>query len=336
MALSARSRTAGAAPRDRTFALQQAAAGQMARRRPVGDDTRAARQQLNRAITEAEQADIYDPAQIKQARIFANLDDVESVRRVLGTLPSSTAKRRELQEQMKAVDDMTKQASGEIRQQLNAVNAQLRNYTEGTQELLLARPEFMETVSPETQEALSIKAQLTERLAQVTQQSEEAKRGLQMGITISKQRDIQAEQLADLQRQEGIEQKRLAARAKVAGQLSEKEELAIDLIRDRQDGIRKMIGQQIKRLAGDIEQFEDESDEDFAKRVGPINDQIYTLQNLQSQTYTQEKTAIESFLKDKRPAEAYVKGRIYTNSAGYRARFLGYNDAGQPMMDLME
>ena len=67
-----------------------------------------------------------------------------------------------------------------------------------------------------------------------------------------------------------------------------------------------------------------------------INDQIFTMRNLRSQTYTQEKTAIESFLKSKQPAGAYVVGKIYVNSVGQKVRFLGYDESGEAMGDLVE
>ena len=57
-------------------------------------------------------------------------------------------------------------------------------------------------------------------------------------------------------------------------------------------------------------------------------------------SHANEKTQIEAFLRrgggtQGRP-EKFIRGTIYTNAAGQRARFVGYNAAGQPVMDVVE
>lgn len=116
---------------NRAFAMQQAASKSIAARRPATGDALAKRQQLNRAVADAEKTGIYSSRQIKQMGIFANMGDVSGVRSILARreekppVTRETARRRELTAQTIAIEEK-KQALLEPRyKELVGIEAEL-------------------------------------------------------------------------------------------------------------------------------------------------------------------------------------------------------------------
>ena len=344
IALAAQDRAAaiGAAARDRAFAMQRAAATQIARQRPAVPDARQQRQRLRQFVSEAKAADIYDPAQIKQMQIFADLGDEGAVRSIAGRLPPVSARRRELEEQAQTVAEIGKRDVSAIQQQLAAVNEQLgQKFEPPMQRYLRENPEFMARfTSPKIQELMAQQQQLEEQIAAVRERTIRTGRMLQLGITVPEQRAFEMKQRAELERQEAARQRRLAQQVGRVGGLTEREELAVDVIRDRERDKRTAIGREITRLSKGLAPFEDESESDQLKRIGPIRTEIRMLELRQTASHANEKMQIETFLRrDEKTTgrpEKFIRGTIYTNTAGQRARFMGYDETGQPLMDLVE
>ena len=344
IALAAEDRAAaiGAASRDRAFAMQRAAATQIARQRPAVPDARKQRQELRRFVSEAEAADIYDPAQLKQMRIFADLGDEGAVRSIAGRLPPVSAKRLELREQAENVAEIGKRDVSAIQQQLAAVNEQLgQKFAPSMQRYLRENPEFMEKfTTPKIQELMSQQQQLEEQVAAVRERTIRTGQLLQLGISVPEQMEFERRQEAELVRRGEAEQRRLIQQTRGIGGLTKREELTIDMIRDRALEDRTAIGKEIIRLSKGLVPFTDESESDHAKRIGPIQEEIRIEELKIAALHANEKRQIEEFLRGgggtQGPPKTYIKGTIYTNAAGQRARFTGYNAAGQPLMDLVE
>jgi len=107
---------------DRAFALQRAGAAQIARQSNEPDAT-LHRQKLRQTVDEAKASGIFDPRQIKQMQIFADLGDDQAIRSLLAQPPTQTqaaratsaAKQAEAERLglQKAVSDAAKQAEAE-------------------------------------------------------------------------------------------------------------------------------------------------------------------------------------------------------------------------------
>ncbi len=325
--------------RDRTFALQRAAATQMARQRPAEPETLKRRIDLQKFVSEAEETGIYESSQIKQAQIFADIGDEKSVRAIFGKLPEPTA----LQQQFKAVTEIGQTETEELQRQLDALNIRLeKRFTPGTQRLLRERPAYMATIAPDMQEALAQQQQLEEQISAVQQRTTRMGQFIQMGISIPQQMAIEARRKTELARQEEVAQRRLVQQTRAKGELTERDELVIDELRDREKEQRVMMDREIARLSRDLAPFQNEEagDKDYIERVTPINTQIRQLKLDQVASFAREKEQVENFLrggvKRKQPTGGYVKGRIYTNAVGQRARFIGYDVTGKPLVELME
>ena len=74
---------------DRAFALQRAGAAQIARQSNEPDAT-LHRQKLRQTVDEAKASGIFDPRQIKQMQIFADLGDDQAIRSLLAQPPTQT------------------------------------------------------------------------------------------------------------------------------------------------------------------------------------------------------------------------------------------------------
>lgn len=344
IALTAQDRAAavGAAARDRAFAMQRAAATQIARQRPAEPGLQDRRRKARRFVSEAKAADIYDPAQIKQMQIFADLGDEKAVRSIAGELPPVTVRRRELEKQAEVVAEIGKRDISTIQKQLAAVNEQLgEKFAPSMQQYLRGHPEFMEKfTTPKIQELMSQQQQLEEQITEVTERTAGMGRMLQLGITVPEQMVFEQRQEAALERQEAAQQRLEIQRTRGIGGLTKREELTIDIIRDRALGDRTAIGKEIERLSKGLAPFEDESEKEHLLRTGPIRAEIQLNELKITASHANEKKQIEVFLRggggtQGRP-EKFVAGVIYTNAAGQRARFTGYDETGQPILDVMD
>jgi len=337
MAMAAQDRAAArglaARQQDRAFALQQAAASRMARERPAKPGTLDQRRGLHRMVSEAEAAGIYEPAQIKQAQIFAKVGDAEAVRSILGKLPqaaASTARQRELARQLTAVTEIGRGEVSELQKQLDAVNNRLgKRFTPGTQRLLRERPEYMKTVSPDIQESLALQQQLENQISAISDRTAKMRRMLQLGMTVPEQMAFQTKQETRLIREEAAEQKRLAEQVREAGKLTDREELAIDVVRDREQDQRTTLSREITRLSKDLAPFADENEDDHAKRIEPIQAQIRQLNLERIKSYAREKNQIEEFLRKDKKAVT----QIVTDAVGQRWRFTGRYRNGRPLYE---
>jgi hypothetical protein len=342
-----------AAARNRAFALQRAGAAQIAKQREVEPDTRAQRQRLQKFVSEAEEAGIYEPAQLKQMQIFANLGDAAAVRSIAGKLSQPTVRRRELQQQLEAVTETGRSGVSKIQRQLDTVNNQWnkvtgqlgKQFTPGTQQLFLERPEYMKTVSPDVQKLLIRQQQLDEQrqqlkgqIAAVTERTAKMGQMIQMGMSIPEQVAFETRQKAQLVKEEDREYRRLVQQTRGIGKLTDREELYIDMIRDEEQGRRTALDREIARLSKELVPFEDEADdpEKHAKRIGPIQGQIQTFRLTRMASFANEKRKVEEFLRNKsKQKQAYTPGQIITGANGRRYRFTRYLN-GKPMVKEIE
>ena len=321
--------------RDRVFAIQRAGAAQIARQRPVEPDILAQRQRLKQFVSEAEAAEIYEPAQLKQAQIFANLGDTRMVQSILGKLPQPTARRRELEEQLTAVTEIGRRETSELQKQLDIVTSKLdKQFTPATQRLLRERPEYMETVSPDVQESLALQQQLGGQIAAIRGRTATMGQRLELGLSIPEQMAFETRQEAQLARQEDIEHKRILQQAREAGELTEREELAIDVMRDRERDIRTAINKEISRLAATLAPFEDEADDPdkHAERIKPVQEQIRQLELERVKSFASEKRQVEEYLRRDKKAMT----PIVTDATGTRWRFTGRYRNGKPLYEEIE
>jgi hypothetical protein len=221
----------GRAAQSGAFGLQRAGARQIAERRPATQEVVQRRIDLKGFVSKAKSAGIYDPAQLKQAEIFAEIGDESAVRSILGELPrpvaapAPTARQRELQRQsdvLKQTSDAQRQA---INAQLDAINKRLQNYTPGMQQLILERPELQKTVEPEIVELISQKQNLLDSANALNNTLGKMQQSLSFGISIPEQ--IAAEQKSEeaaLREQQRKENQRINVivgikRAEITGQL---------------------------------------------------------------------------------------------------------------------
>lgn len=341
MLLAMQERGADVASRraERAFALQRAGATQAMRQRPATPEVISQRKNLQKVVSEAKAANIYEPAQIKQMQIFADLGDEKSLRVSLGKLPQKSLRRLELQKQSEAVTEIGKGTIGELQKQFDIITDQLKDrFAPDMQQIIIERPELMKTVSPEVQEALAQKQQLKEQMVSVANRTAKMQQMIQLGIAVPEQMALEARQERELLRQEEVAYQRSVQQTRGVGGLTDQEELAIDVVRDEYRDRRKAIDRQIALIAKDLGPFEDESEADHAERIGPIREQIRLFGLQKMALHAREKQDIGNFLSrgDKGRKPKLIKGTIYTNAAGQRARFIGYDEDGRPLMDIVE
>ena len=342
MALAAQDRAAqiGLAARDRSFALQRAASSQVARQRKVAPDALAQRQKLRRVVSEAKAADIYEPAQIKQAQIFANLGDMNAVRSILGKISQPSARRRELGEQLKAVTKIGGEATSALQKQVNAIGDKLgERFNPFAQRFLRENPQFAD------EEAKALFAQqdrITEQINEINTEMTRVGKGLQLGISIPEQRAFEVREEVQADRQEAAEFKRMMDRAKGVGKLTEQEELAIDVMRDQERDKRRAIGKEIARQSKELFPLEDESPKDTILRLQPQQLEIRVLELEVIASHAREKQQVAEFLgkaggvkRAPTTGGQYVSGQIITSPTGKRYRFTRYID-GKPMVEEIE
>lgn len=338
MALAAQDRAAAmrVAASDRAFAMQQAAATQRARQRPAEPGLQERRRKARQFVSEAEAADIYAPAQIKQMQIFADLGDEAAVRSIAGKLPAVTARRQEIQQQLEAVTQIGQRDVSAIQQQLAAVNEQLgQKFDPSMQRYLRENPEFMaQFATPKIQELISQQQQLEEQVAAVRERTIRMGQMLQLGVTVPEQMAFEARQEAQIAKQEATQQRLEVQRMGKIGGLTERQELAISVIRDRERDQRIAMGREIERLSKDLAPFTDESESDHTERIKSVQTEIRLLELRRTASYASEKKQIEEFLKtEQKPI--YTAGQIITGADGRRYRFTRYLD-GKPMVEEIE
>jgi len=318
---------------EQAFNLQSAAAAQIARQRPVTPDVQAQRQNLRQFVSKAETAKIYEPRQIKQAKIFADLGDEEAVRSILGRLPEGikpTARRRELQEQLAAVTKMGERDISGVQQQLDVINEQLRKqFDPEAIEFLRKNPRFAD---PKTQKLFDQQQELEEAAAQIAKRTAETGQLIQMGLSIPEQMALEARQEAQLIKQKETEERLEIQRTRGAGGLTEREELAIDVMRDRERDQRTVIDREIARLSKDLAPFKDEDEDDHTERIKPIQKQIQQLSLKQIASHGRESRQIAEFLK----RDEKVLTQTVTDANGQRWRFTGRYRSGKPLYEAIE
>ena len=145
----------GRAAQSGAFGLQRAGARQIAERRPATQEVVQRRIDLKGFVSKAKSAGIYDPAQLKQAEIFAEIGDESAVRSILGelprpvTAPAPTARQRELQRQ----SDVLRQTSDAQRQAINDAIAKANaNVQKALKETYGHSPETLTSVMKDIQE----------------------------------------------------------------------------------------------------------------------------------------------------------------------------------------
>lgn len=333
MAAEDRAAAVGMAARDRTFAIQQAAASQMAKQRATKPDDLMQRKRLRQFVSEAEATGIYKPAQIKQMQIFAKLGDAQAVRTIAGKLPTIPARQQELQRQSTAVAEIGKSEIAELQKQLDAVNNKLgKRFTPGTQRLLRERPEFMETVSPDVQELLAQQQQLQEQIGTVGERTARMGQMLQLGLAVPEQMALESRREAQVVKQEETEQRQLERQIRETGKLTDREELAVDVMRDQERDRRTIIGREITHLSKDLPMFEGEDAGEHTERIGPVQAQIRQLELERVASFAREKTRLTEFLgRDKKTIT-----QVVTDSAGQQWRFTGRYRNGKPIYEAIE
>jgi len=338
MALAAQDRAAARqeAASNRAFAMQRAAATQMAKQRPVTPDLQERRRKLRQFVSEATAADIYDPRQIKQMQIFADLGDKKAVESIASELPPVSVRRQEIQQQLKAVTKMGQRDVSAIQQQLAAVNEQLgQKFDPSMQQYLRENPEFMaKFTTPEIQKLMTQQQQLEEQTAAVRERTIRMGQMLQLGLTVPEQMAFEARQEAQIEKQEAVQQRLELQRAGKVGGLTEREELTISMIRGRERDGRIATSKEIERLSKDLAPFTDESEKDHAERIIPVQTEIRLLELRRTASHASEKKQIEEFLKAGQK-KTYVAGQIITGADGRRYRFTRYLD-GKPMVEEIE
>lgn len=219
IALAAQDRAAAmrAAASDRAFAMQRAAATQIARQRPTTPDTRAQQQRLRQFVSEAEAADIYDPRQIKQMQIFADLGDERAVRSIAGQLPliKPPARQKELMRQSRAFSGITQQTINPLQRELTDINRQISTRYGGatTQQWVEERPEVIpEKDRGRFQKLFARRRELSAQVSQVEQQAEQVQQRIQLGFTIPRQESLRLQQLTKKREAEIAAVKRIEKR----------------------------------------------------------------------------------------------------------------------------
>ncbi len=342
MALAAQSRAeqTAAASRNRAFALQRAGANEFARQRPAKPETIDQRRFLNKAVAEANAAGIYEPNQIKQAEIFANLGDTESVRKILGKLPQPTERRRELQTQADVVGAIAQKNIDVVQRRLDSVTDTLNErFNPGMQKVLREDEKIMGTVSPEVQELFAQQDRLGKEIEGIQQGAAQRQEALSLGLSVPQQIALGAREQTRLTRAEAAEQRRIDKQLASADKLSSMQRAAITTERQHAREIRSDIDREITLLRREFGQYEDESEDDYAIREQSIRNQIGELEGKKMNSYTEERGAITKIVDQTtgKPGKPnYVKGRIYTNAAGKRIRFLGFSENGRPQGEVVD
>lgn len=312
---------------DRAFALQRAGAAQVARERP---DTLIQQKRLLRSVAEAKTAGIYEPAQISRMEILANLGDEKGVMSLLRTASQPTLRRRRIQEELTAVDDLQRSNVAQVQEQLDVVNNRLgQRFLPETQQFLRENPRFADE---ETTELLAQQGQLGDLLAKSIAQTERMKKGLRLGLTLQEQISFKSKQEAQQEKRTAEELKREVARTKASGELSDKQAIAIDTIRNQEKEQRVNIGRQIASLRKELVPFEDENEEETAERVAPINTQIRQLELQRVTSFGREKERVGKLLTQGRGGVVPT----LTDSTGQRWRFTGRYRNNKPVYEVIE
>lgn len=183
---------------DRAFAMQQAAAAQMARRRPVTGDALAGRQQLRRTVTEAKATGIYSPVQIKQMELFSSLGDVSGMRSILGRVEKplvlrETARRRELTAQTTAIEEKKQALLEPQYRELADIEAELskRYPRRESWKTLAENPSLIpEHLREKFTAMLKRRPELTKNILDIEKGALPVLRGLREGKTVAQQQAL--------------------------------------------------------------------------------------------------------------------------------------------------
>ena len=315
---------------DRTFALQQANGAAMARQRPTEPSAQAQQQKLRRAVSEAEESGAYEPMQIKQMRIFANMNDEQAVRSLLGRLPELPARQQEMERQTKTLNQITAARTAPLTKQLDTIMATLgKQFAPEAQQMLRENPQFADE---ETQTLFAQQDQLESQVAEIENKAAAMKQMIQFGVSMPEQLAIERQQQAQFEKQEAIQQQRIIEQTRESGRLSDREELAIDTMRDQEKDQRTAIDREITRLSKDLAPFKDESEKEMVKRIIPIQAQIRQLELQKITSFAREKKQIGEFLG---AGKANIT-QVVTDATGQRWQFTGKYQNGKPVYRTIE
>lgn len=343
MALDAQDRATqmGLAARNQPFRFQRAGAAQMEKRQP---DPLMQRRKLRRFVSEAKAAGIYDPVQIKQMQLFADLGDEGAVRSLAARITPETARRQELLSQQKALGEMTRSSVGEIQQQLDAVNKKLgTQFTKGTQQLLRERPEFMASVSSDVQELLAQQQDFEEQIVGVMERATLAQRKIGLGIGFPEQAAIERTRLQRIEQKKALDLKQLIAQNTRTGKLTDTQDLQIDLLRGPERTVRNLISKEISRLREELVPLKGETEisKKYLKRVEPIQTEVKLLMDELIASHGRESAKIESFVLQVTGREKGAKAKtgpppFWTTPDGRKLKFSGEYEDGKPQYDVIE
>lgn len=270
---AARQQAAGISERARehAFSLQRAAATQMVRQRPATPATLDQRQKLQKTVSEAKAAGIYDPMQIKQMQIFADIGDESAVRSILGRLPEPSAKRptarqKELTRQMGAFSDITQKTLAPIQQELASINSQISARYEGAeiQRFVESNPMHIpETERKRFQKMFARRRELGTQIEAVGQEAEQVQDQISLGFSIPEQamqnmRRASKRRQADIdmiKRTEGRNQKRTERKIAVKQRELKRNPYADP---DKEDP-------RIEKVKSEIEKLEEELSASYAR-----------------------------------------------------------------------
>lgn len=315
------------------YALQRAAAVQMARKLPTDSEFRSRQRTLVQTVTEAEKAGIYDSAQIQQMRIFASMGDEDRVKSILARLPQPPAAERELGRQREAFGQLSRERLGGLNQELGEVESQLRErYVPGMWDFLRERPDL---IDPKFSKLLARQQELRTTIEDVNTQAAETDTLLRLGISIPAQMQIEAKQVERDRRAAEKGYDREMDLREQQGELSDIDNLAIDTIRDEEIDLRKPVHAEMARLRKDLAKFDKESEKDFIERSRGIQAQLQasTLQIVQS--HAREKKRLGVYLANKTPTPTGDYPRE-VRIRGVRWKFIGHNENGEPIYQVIE
>ncbi len=313
---------------NRQYALQQAAAVQMAKKLPTDSEFVSRRRDLLTAVTEAEKSGIYPPEQIQQMRILASLNDEAKVKSLLAKLPTVSSAAQELKRQRKAFGELTQERLGGLNQELGEVESQLRErYVPGMWDFLRDRPDLIE---PKFSKLLARQKELRTEIGVTTERSTQTDTMLRLGMTIPEQMQIEAKQDAARQKADEKGFDREMDLREQRGKLSDIDDLAIDTIRDEERDLRRPVHAEMARLRKELGKFEDESDKEFTERSQGIQNQLQTFTLQLVESHAREKKRLGIFLTSRSATPTGAYPREVKDAQGVRWVYIGQHENGEP------
>lgn len=176
------------------FRFQSALAAQRARAIPGGPDARAQRQDLHRAVDEAETSGAYTPAQIKRMRIRANMNDRQGVRMGLSERDRptpSTQKERELKRQLTLVKKHNRIDAEKLQKELTTVNQKMLKEPNSAA-IIAERDEIVQRIIAQEESATRQERRLEEGYTLSEQDKIDYQRALTERLRVDKLAQIEA------------------------------------------------------------------------------------------------------------------------------------------------